>query len=291
MTAAIGYSYFWLSRPIGSGPAGPQIPAASYSRAWSEKPFLLIGIGDSVTAGFGARRGYSYFDRLVANPPDEFEEMKGRCLHVVLPHLRFTNLAVSGSTSGEHVARQLPRLPTQVSNTIALVVITTGGNDVIHNYGRTPPRDEAMFGASWEEARPWVTLFEQRLEGMIERINESFPAGCHIFIANIFDPTDGAGDSEHAGLPAWRDGPKILAAYNDVIRRCAEKHSFTHLVDIHDAFLGHGIHCTQFWSAHYDAKDPRYWYYLNLEDPNERGYDVIRRLFLLEIAKIVNTIR
>ena len=25
--------------------------------------------------------------------------------------------------------------------------------------------------------------------------------------------------------------------------------------------------------------------FYNLEDPNERGYDVIRRLFLLEIAK------
>jgi lysophospholipase L1-like esterase len=282
--AAACYLYFWQDRPIGTGPAGPTVPDAAFSRVWSEKPILLIGLGDSVTAGFGARHGYSYFDRLVTNPPGDSEDMNGKCLQAVFPHLEFTNLAISGSTSGQHVMRQLPKLANINSNVVALVVMTTGGNDLIHNYGRTPARDEAMFGASWEQAAPWITNFERRLEGMVNQINKDFPAGCHIFLANIFDPTDGAGDIEHAGLPPWKDGAKIVAAYNDVIRRCAASHSFVHLVDVHGA-LGHGIHCTQFWSAHYDAKDPHYWYYANLEDPNERGYDAIRRLFLLEFAR------
>jgi lysophospholipase L1-like esterase len=284
--AAGAYLYFWQSRPIGSGPAGPGVPAESFFHPWSEKQFMLIGIGDSVTAGFGARRGYSYFDRLVTNPPDEFEDMKGRCLGVILPHLQVTNLAVSGSTSGEHISHQLPHLPKAGSNVVALVVITTGGNDLIHNYGRTPPREQAAFGATWEEAVPWITNFDKRLNQMVGEIHNCFPGGCHIFLANIFDPTDSVGDVEHAGLPAWKDGSRILAAYNDVIRNCAERHPFMHIVDLHSAFLGHGIHCTQFWSGHYDPKDPHYWYFVNLEDPNERGYDVVRRLFLLEMSKV-----
>lgn len=289
--ATAGYLHFWQSRPIGTGPAGPQVPNSIFSRTWSEKQFLLIGLGDSVTAGFGARHGYSYFDRLVTNPAEESEDMSRTCLQAALPHLKFTNLAVSGSTSSEHLARQLPKLPNLGSNVIALVVMTTGGNDLIHNYGRTPPRDGAMFGATWDQAAPWVTNFDRRLEEMVTQINRHFPAGCQIFLANIFDPTDGVGDIEHAGLPAWRDGAKIVAACNDVIGRCVAKHSFVHLVDIHGAFLGHGIHCAQFWSAHYDAKDPHYWYYTNLEDPNERGYDVIRRLFLLELARAFDQLR
>ena len=36
---------------------------------------------------------------------------------------------------------------------------------------------------------------------------------------------------------------------------------------------------------HYDALDPHYWYYANLEDPNERGYDAIRRLFLIQMSE------
>ena len=284
--AAAAYLYFWQSRPIGSGSAGPKVLSESFSHPWSDKQFILVGIGDSVTAGFGARRGYSYFDRLVTNPVDEFEDMKGRCLGAVLPHLQITNLAVSGSTSGEHISHQLPRLPKVESNAVALVVMTTGGNDLIHNYGRTSPREQAAFGATWEEAAPWVTNFNQRLDRMVEEIHNHFPGGCHIFLANIFDPTDSGGDVEHAGLPPWKDGLKVLAAYNDVIRRCGEQHPFVHIIDLHSAFLGHGIHCTQFWSRHYDSKDPHYWYFVNLEDPNERGYDVARRLFLIEMSKV-----
>jgi len=279
------YLYFWQNRPIGIGPAGSTVPAVTFSRVSQERQYFVVGIGDSVTAGFGSRRGFGYFDRLVTSPSDEFEDMKGKCLQLLLPHLQFTNLAISGSTSGEHVARQLPRLPVVSSNTVGLIFVTTGGNDLIHNYGRTPPREEAMYGATWDEASPSINNFELRVEKMIVQINVHFPAGCHIFLANIFDPTAGVGDIQRAGLPAWKDGLRILAAYNDVIRRCSERHSFVRVVDIHRAFLGHGIHCTQFWSSHYDSKDPHYWYYVNLEDPNERGYDAMRRLFLLEIAK------
>ena len=53
---------------------------------------------------------------------------------------------------------------------------------------------------------------------------------------------------------------------------------------MHEEFLGHGIHCTQPWQAHYRCGDPHYWYTWNLEDPNIRGYDAVRR-FLIEIAK------
>jgi hypothetical protein len=30
-----------------------------------------------------------------------------------------------------------------------------------------------------------------------------------------------------------------------------------------------------------------YWYYFNLEDPNDRGYDALRRLFLLQMAEVL----
>src|ERR1700710_2750857 len=44
---ALGYLYFWMSRPIGSGSAGPAVPATIYSGVWSDKPVLLVGLGDS----------------------------------------------------------------------------------------------------------------------------------------------------------------------------------------------------------------------------------------------------
>ena len=148
-----------------------------------------------------------------------------------------------------------------------------------------------MYGAGWDEAQPWIKNFEDCLEKMVQVIGQKYPARCRVFLANIYDPTDGVGDIHRAGLPPWQDGMRILAAYNDVIQRCAERHAFIHLVDMHAEFLGHGIHCTQFWTEHYDAGDPHYWYYVNLEDPNERGYDAILRLFLFEIARLAEQLR
>ena len=277
--------FFQFAHPVGSGSAGPAVGRELFSSAWTSRQILLVGLGDSVTAGFGARKGYSYFDRLVKNPADEFSGLNGICLASVFSKFQFTNLSVSGSTSSEVPARQLNSLPTNAPNVFGIVVLTTGGNDIIHNYGRTPPREEAMYGATLAEAQPWVENFGRRLEAMLAQIENHFPGGCEIYIANIFDPTDGLGDAERAGLPAWRDSMPVLNAYNEVVHQAAETRKNIHLVDIHGAFLGHGIHCTQFWRGHFNWRDPHYWFFHNLEDPNERGYDVIRRLFLLEIAK------
>jgi hypothetical protein len=143
-----------------------------------------------------------------------------------------------------------------------------------------------MYGATWEQAQPWIAGFERRLDSILTGINSRFPGGCYIFLANIYDPTDGVGDIHRAGLPEWKDGLQILAAYNNVIRKAAGQRSNVRMVDFYSTFLGHGIHCVQFWRSDYDRHDPHYWYHVNLEDPNERGYDAIRRLFLNEMAEI-----
>jgi hypothetical protein len=165
--------------------------------------------------------------------------------------------------------------------------MTTGGNDIIHNYGSTPPREGAMYGATLAQAKPWIANFEKRLDEMIDIFNERFPGGCQVFLADIYDPTDGVGDAANAGLPAWPAAMAVLDAYNEVIRRCCQKRPNVHLVPVHDEFLGHGIHCREPWRTHYRSADPHYWYFTNLEDPNERGYDAIRRLCLIEMAKVI----
>src|SRR5580698_6788733 len=63
--------YFWISRPIGKGAAGPAVDRNSFQKPWITRPVLLVGIGDSVTAGFGARKNYSYFDLLITNSLDD----------------------------------------------------------------------------------------------------------------------------------------------------------------------------------------------------------------------------
>jgi lysophospholipase L1-like esterase len=287
LAGGLFFHHFWLSLPVASGPAGPPVPREVFVAPWTTRPVLLVGLGDSVTAGFGSTKGHSYFERLVSNPPDEWPEMRGISLGAVLPKLTARNLSVSGTTSPYHLERQLPRIPTVGRETLGLIVITTGGNDLIHDYGRSAPKDDAMYGATWEQAQPWIAAFERRLGTILDRIRASFPGGCHVFLANIYDPTDEVGDARHMSLPSWPDGLRVLRAYNEIIARSGRGRPFVHVVDIRGPFLGHGIYCRQPWRRHYRPEDPHYWYSPIFEDPNDRGYDAIRRLFLIEMSRVL----
>jgi hypothetical protein len=163
---AIFYVHFFLYLPTGSGPAGPRVERSKFEQPWTERPVLLVGLGDSVTAGFGASKGRSYFERLVGNPADEFAELKDVCLGRVLPNLKAMNLAMSGSNSLQHVGHIRDRLPVQDENVFGLIVMTTGGNDLIHWYGTAPPREGAMYGATLRQAQPWIDSYEARLDAM-----------------------------------------------------------------------------------------------------------------------------
>lgn len=286
--SAVWYIVFHQWRPVGEGPAGPVVSPEPFQSTWSTRPVLLFGLGDSVTAGLGAKSAdHSYFNRLVRNPPDEFAEMQGLCLSAALPNLTTQNAAVSGSTSLQHLETLKRELVLQDEETLGIVVITTGGNDIIHNYGRSPPKEGAMYLATLSQAEPWIDNFLVRLNMMLDLIDERFPGGCHIFLADIYDPTDGVGDGASVHLKKWRDGLAIHARYNEIIHACADERDNVHLVPLHATFLGHGSHCRQFWRNTYRADDPHYWYYFNIEDPNDRGYDAIRRIFLNEIARVV----
>ncbi len=281
---AAGFYWFYLARPVGSGPAGPIVPREPFEHVWSERKVLLLAMGDSITAGFGMNKGYGYVDRMLDNPPDEFAEMQGIRLRKVLPNIRVENISVSGSTSLEHRHWIDTKLETQPNDVFGIVVMTTGGNDLIHYYGQRPPKEGAMYGATFDDALPWIENFAGRLNEMIQETTKKFPGGCLIFLADIYDPTDGVGDATGAYLPAWPDGLLILGSYNVAIHAVADRHEHVFVVPLRKTFLGHGTHCTQIWRKNYHRNDPTYWYAPNLEDPNIRGFDAIRRIFLIEIA-------
>lgn len=279
------YRAYWMARPMGEGPAGPAVPREPFAKVWTERKVLLLGVGDSITAGFGVPQSHSLLGRIAQNPDDEWPDMQGISLAKVLPNLEVRNIAISGSTSLEHRER-LEGFPVQGPDVLGVVVMTSGGNDLIHDYGRSPPREGAMYGATLDEAQPWIANFETRLAECLDLLDARFPGGCHVFLADIYDPTDGVGDAPAAGLPPWPGGLAIHAAYNEVIHRVAGARPNVHVVPLYETFLGHGVHCRQFWRRHYRAEDPCYWYGFNLEDPNIRGYDAARRVFLMEMGRV-----
>lgn len=275
----------FYSRPIGTGPAGPPVDRTMFENIWTDQPVRVIGIGDSITAGLGADSpSHTYFNRVIVNPDDEFSDMQAICLSSVLSNLQYENYAISGSESCWHRDMIHDRLES-TDDAFGIVLMTSGGNDLIHNYGRTPPRECAMYGASLAQAAPWIENYRARLREMFSLITERFPLGCEIYIGDIYDPTDGVGDAPSIFLPDWPYGLAIHAKYNEVIRDVAKEFDHVHVVPLYETFLGHGSHCRQFWRNTYVSEDPHYWFHTNIEDPNDRGYDAIRRVFLNTIAK------
>lgn len=268
---------------MGQGPAGPDVPAEPFDRPWFDKRVVLISLGDSVSTGYGAGEGLGYFELIQRNRDGIYPEMRGRELRRVAPELSVIRLAQNSTNSMDH-ERVVQSLPYFKQDTFGLVCMTTGGIDLIHSYGKRAPREGAMYGADYATAKPWIERFEARLDRMMGALSERFPGGCAVFLATIYDPTDGESDIENAGpifwLPAWEEGRPVFDGFNDAIRRVAERHDHVHLVDVHAVMLGHGIHCRDRDNPHYCPEDPTYWYYVNLEDPNQRGYDAIRRVFL-----------
>ncbi|MCD0461192.1 SGNH/GDSL hydrolase family protein [Roseiconus lacunae] len=282
---AYAYIELVLARPIGEGPAGPAVDAADFKDVWTDRAVKVLGIGDSVTAGLGAKSpSHTFFNRILKNPADEFPAMQGVCLSAVLPNLDHENHAISGSESDLHLEIIREEIPVE-EQAYGIVLMTSGGNDLIHSYGRSAPRQCAMYGATLKQAAPWIDNFKIRLRTMFEEIDQKFPVGCEIYIGDIYDPTDGVGDAPSIFLPDWPDGLAIHARYNETIRSVAAERNNVFVVPLHATFLGHGSHCRQFWRSTYDREDPHYWFYSNIEDPNDRGYDAIRRTFLNTIVQ------
>ncbi len=287
----VGFYLYTSARPLptGSGPAGPPVPSEAFGQVWSERPVLLVGLGDSITRGFGAPPGLSDFDLLVRNDDSACPDMRGQDLGSVYPSLKQLNRSVSGTSSFSLLESQIPGFPRQDAGVRGVVVITTGGNDLIHWYGRQPPSEGALYGCTVDQARTWAANYGRRLDRIVAAVNSRFPGGCDVFLANIYDPTDGVGDAGSAPvpLPDWPDSVEVLGLYNREIEAACRRHGNAHLVDIHALFLGHGTHCRDWRGQHYRRDDPHYWYFTNFEDPNARGYDAIRRAFLLEMIRVL----
>ena len=261
----------------------------------------VAGFGDSVTDGYCSSSGKDYVSLLVTNDDAAYPGWAGKDLSSHFASVSLTNASISGSTSCDYSPEALR---SYIQNYLAtntfdadktVVVITLGGNDLIEPYGCSASADCAAFCSSLSEATPWASAYKARMTSFIQVFYQEIPGDVEVFLANIYDPTDGIGDIENAvissggssySLPAWPDGLQVHGMYNDMVADIATT-TGAHLVDMHAAMLGHGIHFDDPTNPYYDSTDPSYWYCANLEDPNDAGYHAIRGAFYSELASVL----
>ena len=227
-----------------------------------------VALGDSMLIDYYAGGpGWGAASLLYKNLDDVYPDWKGKDLSTLYPGIKFHNLTSDGATTSTVLNWQLPRVPTG-ENQPTIVVMTVGGNDLLHHYGVPEERGVEL---SYEMKRNLLKIISCLQDP------ERFPKPAKIYIGNIYDPSDGMGNLEKEGYSPWPDGLKVLDHWNRRIQEVAEEKGLT-LVDIHKHFLGHGVNYDDPSGKYYDPKDNTPWLRLVIE-PNARGAHEIRKLF------------
>ncbi|MHA1580529.1 MAG: SGNH/GDSL hydrolase family protein [Candidatus Freyarchaeota archaeon] len=227
-----------------------------------------VALGDSMLIDYYAGGpGWGAASLLYKNLDDVYPDWKGKDLSTLYPGIKFHNLTSDGATTSTVLNWQLPRVPTG-ENQPTIVVITVGGNDLLHNYG--VPEEKGV-ELSYEMKRNLLKIISYLQDP------ERFPKPAKIYIGNIYDPSDGMGNLEEEGYSPWPDGLKVLDNWNRRIQEVAKEKGLT-LVDIHRHFLGHGVNYDDPSGRYYDPENNTPWLRLVIE-PNALGAHEIRKLF------------
>jgi lysophospholipase L1-like esterase len=187
--------------------------------------------------------------------PDEI----GNDLISRYPGIELANLAEDGATIGDVFGEQL----TQVEDTDdpVLITLTIGGNDLLSAYGNRPKH------ALLERIERDIA---EAYDFLVDHLRGRFPGGT-LIVNTIYDPSDRSGKipgvyEEIGPLPL-----DILDRMNDHIRALAIGTPRVLLADVYAHFLGHGVSVEE---------NDRWYWKRSLIEPNARGANEIRRLWL-----------
>ncbi len=141
-----------------------------------------------------------------------------------------------------------------------------------------------MYGATLEQAQPWIEAYRVRLASMFEKITACFPGGCEIYIGDIYDPTDGVGDAPSVYLPdgRWISYSRAIQPGNPSVREtaCARTHRTTSQ-NIH----GPRRSLSPVLAQYLCRQRSNVLVLREHRRSNDRGYDAIRRVFLNTIVE------
>lgn len=234
-------------------------------------PTTAIFFGDSITAGVGAGPGLSWAELLVTNVDGTWADHAEEDFQSAFPSLTTTlNVAAGGARTGT-ISEQITAAEAGLSFPLSgpvVIGITIGGNDLVSVIFQPSTRAQV------------VADINANLSDFIDWTEDSskFPDGAHVYLTNVYDPSDGVGTSPlcFQGFDTT-EAVGALQDANIATRAMAEQRGFA-VVDLHGHFAGHGLNNTMTDIAAYDAEDPSLWFESDCIHPNPRGHHELRRL-------------
>jgi lysophospholipase L1-like esterase len=226
---------------------------------------VYAALGDSISIDdYAGGPGRGAASLLWRNRDRDFPAWAGRDLTTHDPTAHLALLASDGATSTTVVREQLGRLR-RLGIPPTVATVTMGGNDLLLAYGDTTAARQAI-GTVLDNGR-------LVLAGLRALMDPQAP----IVVATVYDPSDGSGDADRLGLPAWPQALELLAELNRSLGALAAEHGAL-VADVHARFLGHGLAAGD--PAQPATRPPhRGLWYCGLIEPNAWGASEIRAAF------------
>jgi hypothetical protein len=184
------------------------------------------------------------------------------------PGISFTNLAADAATIGDVFGGQLPELTPSEEPT--LITLTAGTHDLLSALANRPR------GALLESiARDVASAYD----ALVDAIRAERPSGL-VLLTTILDPSDRTGVIPGVLAEAGRLPLSPLDSLNAHIRERAGHEEGVALADAYAHFLGHGMTAPE---------EDRWFWRRSLLEPNARGANEIRRVWLDAIEKAERT--
>lgn len=250
--------------------------------------FFLV-LGDSISMGAGASRPQRGFTQLlVRNDATLWPTYAGKDLQTLWGgRVEQLNLAVSGSTTRDTLfalRSYIARHAGPITDDAVTVTLTTGGNDLKNAIwagvvgGRGTPMDAVATTLS-------TTLLD--LEAIVKLLQDeqNFPGGVRVFLATVYDPSDGQGQVQTGHSVLHVEGlSNALRQWAEGYASFANKHN-VNLVDAHAAFLGHGFRATPHRKPPGSERLLHDSWFADPIHPNDRGHHALRELFWKAMRK------
>jgi lysophospholipase L1-like esterase len=245
-------------------------------------PTRLIVMGDSISTGTGASMPpLSYYALLSANANATWPTAMSTDLATHYGHaVPVLDVAVGGATTSTMRSNQIPSLRTRLPPPVmghSIVVITIGGNDL-----------QAVIASGGDPAGAPLDTAVQNIRTVITYLRDpaNFPDGTSIYLAAVYDPSDGEGQismsQDHSAMTCFfgLSLPAFIPALDAWRARYIGLGQELHfsVIDALGYFHGHGHNYMHTDNPYYHADDPTYWFY-DCIHPNDRGHHELRRIF------------
>lgn len=235
----------------------------------------VVFVGDSITTGTPPTQPEEYYRSLVEQSlRDRFGE-----------NLEIANYSAFGRRVDDLLLpphQMLIEAFPDVEQKTTLLIFTIGGNDVF------AWAEDAAEGKPIEEIEDDVDNAIQLLSDAMDYLDdeERFPNGLYVAFSNVYEYTDGTGDTASCALAEgmglgeeWSAGRPLVVRFNEAFMAEAVEHQFD-LVFMLEHFCGHGFRNDDETGQCYRGPDAERWLDFTCIHPTPAGHGQIHDLFM-----------